>query len=114
MSRIIVRILRLDPPYYDVPNTPERTLHIDATTAQNLGMTELVNNGELRNLNFKVGSKVEKMDAILLSLEYPTGNIIRLTKNALTKFHLQNNAYYWARWSSEMNTLTILRKVTGK
>jgi len=113
MSQTIIKILKLEPPYYDVDN-PNQTLYIDATAAQSLGIEGLIQTGELQGVVFKVGSRSQQMDAILLSLEFPTGNIIRLTEQALKYFGLASGKNYWVNWNQQTRTLKVLRTVNGK
>lgn len=113
MAKIIVRILCLEPPFPDV-ESPDHTLYIDATAADNLGITELLMTGEIDNITFIVGKKSSLMNGVLHSLEYPYGNIIRLTDKALKYFKLRSGDRYWVEWDNETKTLTVLKKVKAK
>ena len=113
MAKLIVQILRLEPPFPDV-DRPNRTLYIDATAADNLRITELVNTGQISNIHFVVGDKNILMDGTLHSLEFPFGNIIRLTDTALDFFKLRSGKRYWVEWIPNLRTLRILREVDGK
>ena len=113
MSKLIVQVLRLEPPFPDVVS-PNKTLYIDATAAQNLGMMELVKTGEVFGIHFVVGNKSSLMNGVLHSLEFPSGNIIRLTEKALTFFKLKSGKRYWVEWNPMQNSLVVLREVNGK
>lgn len=113
MAKVIIQVFRLDPPFPDV-SSPNSTLYIDATAADNLGISGLVYTGEIKNINFVVGAKSSKMTGVLHSLEFPFGNIIRLTNQALVYFNLINGRKYWMEWTEATKTLKVLRQVNGK
>lgn len=113
MAKLIVQILRLEPPFPDVPDA-NHTVYFDATAADNLGIEELVMTGQISDITFIAGQKSSLMDGVLHSLEGAFGNIIRLTDAALNYFNLRSGERYWVEWIEVTKTLRVLRKVRGK